>query len=93
MKNNIYERAKKGKAIFETSCVSTSQTQWDNLMKGATKANKKQVVAVALNCGIIDAQEAKKEIKNSWYNPYRQLKTKTHLIYVHSGIEHFILVN
>lgn len=90
---SIYERAKLNGCYYETSCVSSSAREVEKLMKGATRANKKQVVKIALEAGVIDEQQATEEIKHPYYNPYKHYKTKTHIIYVHSAIEHFIRVN
>ena len=92
MKNNIYQRAINNGCEFEATCVGIGQNKWDELMKGHTKANRKEVVKIALLAGVIDEQQAREEIKRPYYNPYNHYKTKTHIIYVHSMIEHFIKV-
>jgi len=92
MKNNIYQRAINNGCEFETSCVGIGQNEWDRLMKGHTKADRKQVVKIALLAGVIDSEQAREETKRPYYNPYTHYKTKTHIIYVHSMIEHFIKV-
>ncbi|MBP6478979.1 MAG: hypothetical protein KA290_14785 [Chitinophagaceae bacterium] len=89
----IYERAKQFGATFEAACSDVSIYEWEKLMKGHTKANQKKVIDIAEQAGVIDSWWAKKERKHSYFNPYIHYKTKTHLIYVHSGIEHFIRVN
>ena len=93
MKTNIYDRAKTSGAYFETDCVSCGGVKWDELMKGARPANKNKVIKIALLAGIIDEEQARLETKNAYYNPYTHYVTKTHIVYVHSGIEHFIKVN
>lgn len=90
---NIYERAKRYGVYFEASCVGISPWKWDQLMKGHTRANKKEVVKLALEAGVIDEKQAKNELSKPWYNPYNMFKTKTHVVYVHSGIEYFIKIN
>lgn len=90
---NIYERAKKNGVYLEATCVSISQYEWDRLMKGHTVANRKEVVKIALQAGAIDEWQAKEELKKPYYNPYNHFKTRTHIIYVNSGIEHFIKIN
>ena len=74
---------------FEASCVNVSQQKWDDLMSGAKKGNKREInklvkrflpdlyIGLALN----------------YYNPYNYYRTDTHLILVHSGIEHFLKFN
>lgn len=89
---NIYQRAKRNGVEFADTCVGIGQYQWDKYMKGHTRANRKEVVKIALQAGVIDEYEAKRQIKNPYYNPYNHYKTKTHIVYCHSGIEHFIRV-
>ena len=88
----IYQRALNGYAEFETDCTAITSWQWDTLMDKHTKANKKIVAKVAHLVGILSSHELKAELKRPYYNPYTHYKTKTHLIYVHSGIEHFIKI-
>lgn len=90
---NIYERAKRNGAQYEATCMGISIYQWEKLMKGHTRANRKEVVKIALQAGVIDNFEARRELKSSFYNPYNHYKTKTHIIYVNSAIEHFIKIN
>lgn len=93
MKNNIYNQAKNNGCYLECTCVDCGSYKWDELMQGHKKANKKEVVKIALLAGVIDEDQAKQEIKKPYYNPYTHYKTDTHIIYVHSMIEHFIRVN
>lgn len=91
---NIYERSKTNGFYFQCSCVNCGGVdQWEELMKGHTKANQREVVKIALQAGVIEEWWAREELKKPYFNPYVHYKTKTHLIYVHSGIEHFIKVN
>lgn len=90
---NIYQRALNNGCHLEGTCVSCGVNRWDELMEGHTKADRKQAVKVAEYAGVIDMEQAREEIKRPYYNPYTHYKTKTHIIYVHSGIEHFIKVN
>lgn len=76
--------------VYECNCIGISKEQWNKLMKGSRKACRKTVVKAAFEVGLIDELDYKREIKNSYYNPYNHFRTKTHLIYVHSSIEHFI---
>lgn len=62
MNKNIYERAKNNGCQFETTCVGISQYEWDKLMKGATRANRKKVIKMALQAGVIDEKQTKEEI-------------------------------
>ena len=88
----LLKRAKRNGAHLEHTCVWIGARKWDELMKGATRANKKDITRIALLAGVIDEEQAKTEIARPYYNPYNHYKTRTHAIYVHSGIEHFILI-
>jgi len=90
---NIYQRAERNGCRYEANCTQITARKWDQIMEGHTRANRKEVVKFALSAGVIDSEQAKEELKRPWYNPYNHYKTKTHLIYVHSSIEHFIRVN
>ena len=89
---NIYERSKINGVSFECTCVGISKYEWDRLMKNHKRADRKKVVKIALMAGVIDEEQAKEEIKRPYYNPYNHFKTDSHIIYVHSAIEHFIKV-
>lgn len=89
MKQSIYDRAAKNGCYLEATCTGISQWKWDELMKGARTANKRKVIKVALMLGIAEPEE----LKSVHYNPYTQQVTRTHIIYVNSGIEYFIKVN
>ena len=93
MENNIYQRAINNGCQFYATCVDININEWDELMKGATRADRKLVVKIALLAGVIDKEQAATEIKKPYFNPYNHYKTKTHIIYIHSAIEHFIEVN
>ena len=93
MKNNIYQRAINNGCEYQATCVGIGQNEWDRLMKGARQADRKKVIKVALLAGVIDKDQAKEETKRPYFNPYNHFVTKTHIIYVHSAIEHFIKVN
>lgn len=88
----MYNLATRNGCQYEANCTEISINTWERLMKGHTRANKKLVVKVALLAGVIEKDEAARELRNPWYNPYHHYKTKTHLIYVHSCIEHFIRI-
>lgn len=90
---NIYERAKRYGVQFVDTCVGCGIYKWEEYMAGHTRANRKEVVRIALQAEVIDEEQAKQELRKPWFNPYNHFKTKTHIIYVHSGIEHFIKVN
>ena len=90
---SIYNCAINNGCYLESTCVDISITQWDHLMKGHTRANRKMAVELAIQTGTITEEYGKRELKNAWFNPYKHYKTKTHIIYVNSGIEYFIKVN
>ena len=56
-------------------------------MEGAVKANKKIVEKLIKENGYID------DALFIGYNPYNHYRTKTHIIWVHSAIEHFFKIN
>lgn len=91
--SELLQRAKRNGAQLEDTCVSAGIYKWEQYMEGATRANKKEVVKIALIAGIIDEEQAREEIRRPYFNPYNHFKTKTHAIYVHSMIEHFIKIN
>lgn len=88
----IYERAINNGCEFEATCIGIGIDKWERLMKGARRADRKKVITVALAAGVIDEFQAKEEKKRPYFNPYNHYVTKTHIIYVHSAIEHFIKV-
>ena len=71
---------------LETTCVGCGQRRWDQLMQDAVKANKRTINKLV--------QEHLPDLYHGlaldYYNPYNYLKTKTHLILVHSSIEYFL---
>jgi len=71
---------------YKCNCTNITSYKWDELMKGARKANKKTVVKAAIHTGILSESEGFREIKQPYYNPYEHKRTKTHFIYVNSGI-------
>ena len=92
MKNqSIYDRAARF-AKLDCTCVGINQNRWDSLMKGARPANRKRALKVAFLAGVIDKLQYQQELKNEFFNPYDHFVTRTHVVYVHSRIEHFIRV-
>lgn len=78
------------KIKYDCACKDISIDTWNGLMKGAVKAN-----------GLKIRRMIKKQLPDLYYtlaleyfNPYEHLcqRTKTHLIYVHSGIEYFLRI-
>lgn len=93
MKQNIYQRAINKGCQFVSTCVGCGVDEWDKMMKGVRPANRKKVVKIALLAGVIDEEQAREETKRPSYNPFTHYVSKTYIVYVHSGIEHFIKVN
>jgi len=72
--------------LCETTCVGITFNKWENLMKGHTRSNKKQIDRLVKK----HLPKLYEELRLNFYNPYNYYKTKRHLILVHSGIEYFI---
>ena len=72
---------------LECTCVNCGgQDQWDKLMEGAVKANKK-----AINRLVKDfLPDLYHTLDLDYPNPYDYYRTETHLILVHSMIEYFL---
>jgi len=71
---------------YQTTCALTTQAEWQKLMKGAKRANKKKINALVKK----HLPELFNDLALQFRNPYNYLKTATHLIIVHSAVEHFI---
>jgi len=89
----LYKRAINNGCEFEAACFDINIQTWDKLMEHATRANRVLAVKIAEIAGVIDEEQARTEIRKPYFNPYSHFKTNTHLIYVHSSIEHFIRIN
>ena len=89
----IYQRAKRNGATLIATCVGINIDQWNALMKGARDANSNSVIEIAYQAGVIDLWTRNKEKKEPYFNPYTHKVTRTHIIYINSGIEHFIKVH
>jgi len=76
------------KLIHVDSCVGISQYQWDKYMNGAVKANGSKIRELIKT----HIPTLYKALALEFYNPYEShcQRTKTHFIYVHSGIEYFL---
>jgi hypothetical protein len=83
----FYNRARRNGITLEHTCVGVTQRKWDSLMEGHVRANKDVVNKLVRDSGQMDP------IFTTAYNPYNYFRTKTHIIFVHSGIEHFFKVN
>lgn len=79
--NEFYNYVKKRGVKLECNCTNISQDRFNDLMKGAVRANKKIV----------------NKLVGSYFhklhlNPYPCYRTKTHIILVHSLIEYFFKI-
>ena len=72
---------------LETTCISTSIPEWEQLMEGAVRACKKTVHKILLKHRCLTPEDVK------YYNPYDYYRTDTHIIYIHSSIEYFYRIN
>ena len=68
------------------TCADVSLPRWEQLMKGATRANKK-IINRLVRQHLPDLYHS---LRLDLRNPYAYFKTKDHLILVHSGIEFFL---
>jgi len=83
----FYNKAIQRGITLECTCMGINISKWEELMKGAVKANTELVNRIIKKSGEIDSYHT------DFYNPYTHFRTKTHIIYVHSGIEYFFRVN
>jgi len=74
---------------LEATCVGLGYGKWESLMKGAVRANFREVNRLVKR----DLPELYHNLALNFYNPYNYYRTKRHIILVHSGIEHFITYN
>lgn len=77
--------------LLETTCVDTSINEWNKLMENSVKANGSKI----RNLIKIFIPELYADLMLQYYNPFehQSKRTKTHFIYVHSGIEYFLRFN
>ena len=70
-------------------CSQTSIAEWNNLMFGAIRANKKIVNSLVKKFipGLYEG------LSLNLNNSYNYSKTKNHLILVHSATEYFLKIN
>ncbi len=71
---------------LETTCVATSQSEWNNLMQGAVRGNHRIINSLVKKFlpGLYE------ELALHLHNPYHYYRTPYHLVLVHSNIEYFI---
>ena len=79
----VYRMAEKNGVRFEAACTDLSLDRWERLMEGSRKGNQKRIEKLLADQGHLKREELK------YHNPYNHLITDTHIIYVHSSIEHF----
>ena len=73
---------------LECTCVNTSIVKLERLMRGAVRADKKKINGLVKNL----LPELYEDLVLNFYNPYNYFRTKTHIILVWSGIEHFLRI-
>lgn len=82
------KQAYNSKIELQYTCDSISLNKWNCLMDRAIKANGSKIRAMIKK----QLPELYNSLALNFHNPYEQQsqRTKTHLIYVHSGIEYFL---
>lgn len=83
-----YNRADFYGIEYVTNCTECSRSTWYSLMDGAIKANKAKITALVKKY----EPELAERLALNYYNPYGAMRTKTHLILVHSSIEYFFKI-
>ncbi len=71
---------------LDATCVGIEMRAWEKLMKGAVRADKRQINRLVKR----DLPRLHYDLALEYYNPYNYFRTGQHLILVHSGIEYFI---
>lgn len=71
---------------LEATCTGISISEWEKLMADHKRADKRKIDRLVKNL----LPDLYSDLALNFYNPYHYHKTKTHLILVHSGIEHFL---
>jgi len=71
---------------YECNCTGISDWKWEELMEGATRADKSKIDAIVKR----DLPDLYNDLCLQFYNPYNYFKTDKHLILVHSSIEYFL---
>ena len=84
----LYRKADLNGISLEATCVGVSQSKWDRLMDGHVRADKAEVERlIKKHC-----PKVAKSLSIGLYNPYNAYRTDTHLVYVHSSIEYFFII-
>jgi hypothetical protein len=71
---------------LHASCTGLSKFEWDELMKGRKRANKKEINRLVKE----HLPDLYNDLALDYANPYNYFRTDMHLILVHSAIEYFI---
>jgi len=74
---------------YETNCTAINIYKWDELMKGAVRADHTRIDSL-VKLLIPDLYH---DLALEFHNPYNYYRTKTHLVLVHSMIEYFLKIN
>ena len=86
--DEIYDRALTSGITFECSCADITEGERDELMKGATRANKDQVEKII---ALWEGENFRDMMIQR--NPCKHLKTETHFVFIHSATEYFFSIN
>ena len=71
---------------LEYTCDGISAWKWEELMEGHVRANHKKINSLVKKL----LPELWEDLCLEFHNPYNYFRTKTHLVLVHSCVEHFI---
>ena len=71
---------------LEATCSGINLVQWDRLMAGATRADKRSINSLVRK----ELPDLYQALSLNLRNPYNYFKTRRHLILVHSAIEYFL---
>lgn len=74
---------------YETNCTAISLSEWEKLMEGHKRANKR-IINSLVKSHLPDLYDS---LVLNYPNPYSYYKTDTHLILTHSAIEYFLKIN
>jgi hypothetical protein len=82
----IYRAAERDGVQFDGACIGMNLSRWERLMEGNRRGNKRRIEKILADQGHINRDDLR------FHNPYNHLITDTHIIYVHSAIEHFFRI-
>ena len=71
---------------LEATCTGINLAQWNRWMDGATRADHRRIDSLVRK----HLPELYEALSLNLWNPYHYLKTRRHLILVHSAMEYFL---